>query len=123
MSGESEPGREVEAVFVRAARAGRLVWLAEPDPVERYRVVEPYMVYRSGTGRRLLHAYQVGGYSAGGPLRGWRNLEPGAFAEAQVLEEPFAVRPDYNPFNEQNFPHVAFALPTADGRRRAPDAL
>jgi hypothetical protein len=106
----------VEATFVRAARRRRLVWLTEPSG--RYRIVEPYMIYHSPTGRRLFHFYQVGGYSAGGRLRGWRNPDVRAFDSAQMLAETFAPRPEYNPFNREMFPVVVYAAPTADGRAR-----
>lgn len=110
----------VEAAFITAANARRLVWLTEPSG--RYRVVEPYMVYRSPTGRRLFHFHQVGGYSSGSIIRGWRNPDVTAFDSAQILDESFTPRTDYNPFNEEMFPHVIFAVPTADGRVREPDA-
>lgn len=108
----------VEGTFVAAARAGRLLWLTEPSG--RYRVVEPYMVFVSSTGKRLFHLYQVGGYSAGAVLRGWKNPEVGVFASAQLLEQAFTPRADYNPFNAEMFPTVVFAVPTRDGRVREP---
>ena len=111
---------DVEQVFVAAAGTQRLVWLTEPSG--RYRIVEPYMVYRSSTGKRLFHLYQVGGYSAGGMLRGWKNPEISAYDSAQVVDQRFTPREDYNPFNESIFPEVVFAVPTRDGRRRAPTA-
>jgi hypothetical protein len=86
----------VESTFVRAATARRLVWLTEQSG--RYRVVEPYMVYRSPKGRRLFHFFQAGGYSAGSIIRGWHNPEVAAFDSAQILDETFEPRPDYNPF-------------------------
>jgi len=107
---------EVEEVFVAGAKGGTLVWLGEASG--RYRVVEPYMIFCSTTGKRLLHLFQVGGYSAGGILRGWKNPEVGAFDDAQLLPQRFTPRPDYNPFNEEMFPLVAFAVPTRDGRAR-----
>ncbi len=110
----------VEATFVAAAKAGKLVWLTEPGG--RYRVVEPYMLFRSSTGKRLFHMYQVGGYSAGGILREWKNPETHVFDSAQVVDERFNPRDDYNPFNEAMFPEVIFALPTWDGRVREPNA-
>jgi hypothetical protein len=110
---------EVEAVFIEAGAASSLVWLAEPSG--RYRVVEPYMVFCSTTGKRLLHLFQVGGYSAGGVLRGWKNPEVSAFDDAQRLDQRFTPRADYNPFNEEMFPRVRFAVPTRDGRRREAD--
>lgn len=114
-----ERGSAIEAVFRRAADAGRLVWLTEPNG--RYRVVEPYAVYISGTGKRLLHLYQVGGYSAGAELRGWKNIEVSTFDSVQLLETRFAPREAYNPFNESVFPTLIHARPTADGRVRPPD--
>lgn len=109
------PG-EVEGVFVAAASAQSLVWLTEPNG--RYRIVEPYMVFHSSTGKRLLHFYQVGGYSAGGVLRGWKNPEVSAFDSAQVVDQRFVPREDYNPFNAEMFPEVVFAVPTRQGRHR-----
>lgn len=106
----------VESTFIRAARERRLVWLTEPSG--RYRVVQPYMVYLSPKGRRLFHFYQVGGYSASGIIRGWRNPDVGAFDSARVVDEEFEPRPDYNPFNPWMFPDVVFAVTTADGRER-----
>lgn len=110
----------VETVFIQAGRAGKLVWLTEPNG--RYRVVEPYMVFRSSTGKRLFHMYQVGGFSAGGILREWKNPETEVFDTAQVVEQRFAPRADYNPFNEAMFPEVVWALPTRDGRVREVNA-
>lgn len=107
---------EIEAVFVAAGRARSLVRLAEPSG--RYRVVEPYMVFRSATGKWLIHLYQVGGYSGGGVVRGWKNPELRAFDDARPLEARFTAREEYNPFNEELFPEVVFAVPTSDGRRR-----
>lgn len=106
----------VETAFVRAARAHRLLWLTEPSG--RYRVVEPYMLYHSPTGRRLFHVFQVGGYSAGSIIKGWRNPDVRAFDGAQILDETWEPRPDYNPFNQWMFPDVVYAVPTADGRER-----
>ncbi len=88
----------VEATFIAAAKSRRLVWLTEPSG--RYRIVEPYMVFRSSTGKRLLHLYQVGGYSSGSILRGWKNPEVAVFDSAQMLEETWTPREEYNPFNQ-----------------------
>ncbi|HEX2094308.1 MAG TPA: hypothetical protein VHG28_18035 [Longimicrobiaceae bacterium] len=110
---------EVESTFIAAAKALSLVWLTEPSG--RYRIVEPYMVYVSSTGKRLFHCYQIGGYSSGGILRGWKNPEVEAFDSAQIVDQRFTPRGEYNPFNEQMFPDVVFAAPTADGRQRMPN--
>jgi len=110
----------VEARFIEAAQRRRLLWLTEPSG--RYRIVEPYMLFRSSTGRRLFHLYQVGGYSAGSILRGWKNPESAAFNGAEVLDETWWPREEYNPFNREIFPEVFYAVPTRDGRVREPDA-
>ena len=109
----------MEAAVRAAGEALRLVWLTEPSG--RYRIVEPYMIFESSTGKRLLHLYQVGGYSSGSILRGWKNPEVGVFDGARVLDDRFSPRDDYNPFNAEMFPRVIFAVPTRDGRRRAPE--
>jgi hypothetical protein len=110
---------EVETTFVAAGKALSLVWLTEPSG--RYRIVEPHMVFVSTTGKRLLHCFQIGGYSSGGILRGWKNMEPSAFDGAQIVDQQFTARADYNPFNEEMFPDVVFAVPTSDGRQRIPN--
>lgn len=109
---------EVERTFIAAGKALSLVWLTEPSG--RYRVVEPYMVYCSTTGKRLLHLYQIGGYSSGGVLRGWKNPEVDSFDSAQIVDQRFTPREEYNPFNEQMFPEVVFAVPTRKGEQRMP---
>lgn len=114
------PPEEVEATFVAAAKMLSLVWLTESSG--RYRIVEPYMVYVSSTGKRLFHCFQIGGYSAGGILRGWKNPEVQSFDGAQLVDQRFTPRAEYNPFNEEIFPRVVFAVPTEDGRMRVPDA-
>jgi hypothetical protein len=114
-----DPASEVESTFIAAAKTLSLVWLTEPSG--RYRIVEPYMVYCSSREKHLLHLYQIGGYSAGGVLRGWKNPEVSAFDGAQIVDQPFTPREEYNPFNEEMFPTVIFAVPTRDGRMRVPD--
>lgn len=109
---------DVEQAFIAAGKTLSLVWLTEPSG--RYRIVEPYMVFISSTGKRLFHFFQIGGYSAGGVLRGWKNPETSVFESAQVVDQQFTPREEYNPFNEEMFPDVVFAAPTRDGRLRAP---
>ena len=111
---------DVEQVFIAAGKTRSLVWLTEPSG--RYRIVEPYMVFISSTGKRLFHFFQIGGYSAGGVLGGWKNPETSVFESAQVVDQRFTSREDYNPFNEEMFRDVVFALPTRDGKLRMPTA-
>lgn len=50
------------------------------------------------------------------------NPETHVFDSAQVVDERFDPRDDYNPFNEAMFPEVIFSLSTRDGRVREPNA-
>ncbi|MDB4948847.1 MAG: hypothetical protein JWM27_1496 [Gemmatimonadetes bacterium] len=112
--------REVERVFERAAGRRRLVQLT--DAAGHTRAVHPYMVYVTAAGRRMLHSYQVEGYSEHGNSSGWKNVRPSSFVEARELDEEFDARRDYNPFRENQFAVVIYAAPTADGRVRRPDS-
>ena len=58
----------VEPIFIQAAKG---MWLCELiDRSGNKRLVEPYMVYSSGTGKRLLHCYQIQGHSKSGNPQG-----------------------------------------------------
>lgn len=107
----------VEDTFVEAARRGRMVRLVERGG--GVREAEPYMVFTTREGKRRLHFYQHRGHSQGGEPRGWKMADVTRFRSAEVLEEGFTVREDYNPLNEKLFPAVVFALPTKDGRTRS----
>jgi hypothetical protein len=106
----------VEETFIAAARQRMLCELT--DAAGNIRLVEPYMVFTSRAGRRLLHCYQLKVYGRPGRQRGWRNPRLSAIAEAAIVPQPFTPRASYNPFNERSFHTVDFALPTRDGRER-----
>jgi hypothetical protein len=106
----------VESTFIEAARNHNLCMLT--DPQGNTRIVEPYMVYTSSTGKRLFHCYQLEGYSESGRPAGWKNPEAESFLFAQIRDPKFAPRPEYNPFNLKMFPIVHFSIPTDDGRQR-----
>jgi hypothetical protein len=106
----------VESVFVQAAQQRNLCEIT--DQGGNKRVIEPYMVYGSATGKRLFHCYQVGGYSKSGNPAGWKNPEVDSFVGAVVRKEMFTPRSEYNPFNSKMFPTVYFSIPTHDGRQR-----
>jgi hypothetical protein len=107
-----------EDAFVAAARARCLCELT--DAAGNIRLVEPYMVFTAGTGRRLFHCYQLRVYLRPGRTRGWRNPRVASIAEVTLVPQTFTPRASYNPFNERQFPVVHFALPTRDGRERLP---
>ncbi|MBW1953947.1 MAG: hypothetical protein JRI66_12860 [Deltaproteobacteria bacterium] len=106
----------VEDIFINAARLFKICKLI--DNCGNIRIVEPYMVYTSATGKRLFHCYQLEGYSTSKQVPGWKNPEVSSFVSAIILEQSFSQRPEYNPFNMKMFPKVHFALPTYDGRQR-----
>ena len=54
-------------------------------------------------------------------LRGWPNPEIAAFASAQIVDQRFMPREDYNPFNEPCSPRWRLAVPTRAGGAQ-PDA-
>ncbi|MDV2495720.1 MAG: hypothetical protein RX316_05850 [bacterium] len=106
----------VEDVFIKAAKGLNLCELIDVNG--NGRLVEPYMVYTSNRGKRLFHCYQLSGYSKSGEPQGWKNPEERSFASANVREETFTQRREYNPFNMKMFPTVHFSISTADGRQR-----
>jgi hypothetical protein len=73
------------------------------DAAVNHRIVEPYMIYDSSTPKRLLHCYQVSGFSEGGRPIGWKNLEISSFTNASIKDDVFFVRPDYNPDDRKRF--------------------
>ena len=106
----------VEQEFIKAGESFALCELI--DKKGNRRVVEPYMVYTSSTGKRLFHCYQIEGYSKSGVSEGWKNPEIRSFRQATIQDKTFVQRKEYNPFNESMFQLVHFSIPTADGRQR-----
>lgn len=72
----------------------------------RTRVVEPYMVYDTSTGKRCLHCYQLSGYSSSGQPIGWKNPQLTDISAVMVHAETFQQRSEYNPFNREMFPQI-----------------
>jgi hypothetical protein len=110
-----------EDAFVAAARARCLCEIT--DDAGNIRLVEPYMVFTAGTGRRLFHCYQLKVYLRPGRSRGWRNPRVASITDVTLVPQTFTPRASYNPFNERQFPTVHFALPTRDGRERLPSTI
>ena len=106
----------IESVFIQAAKSMRLCELIDRSGNER--LVEPYMVYASATGKRLFHCYQLQGYSKSGQPTGWKDPEVNSFTQAIIRDETFTPRKEYNPFNYKMFPIVYFSIVTLDGRQR-----
>ena len=106
----------IESTFIQAAKSLNLCELI--DHSENRRLVEPYMVYTSATGKRLFHCYQLQGYSKSGQPTGWKNPQVNSFAQAIIRDEAFTPRREYNPFNYEMFPVVYFSIRTINGRQR-----
>lgn len=85
------PGFQSTAgVLMRAAADRRTCLVRHFDG--RTRLVEPYRVFRSRAGRRLLTCYQVTGFSRGTGRTGWKNLYLEDIFAACPLEIPYEPR-------------------------------
>lgn len=61
------------------------------------RRVEPYALFRDGSGGLYLSAYQVSGFSTRAKSAGWKTFDVGRLSHAKALNEQFVPREDYNP--------------------------
>ena len=106
----------IEKTFIQAANTLNICELI--DHSGNRRVVEPYIVYSSATGKRLFHCYQLQGYSKSSKPIDWKNPQVNSFMQAKLRDETFIPRKEYNPFNYEMFPVVYFSIPTIHGRQR-----
>ncbi len=83
------------------------------DSQGRKRIVEPYMVYHTSTGKYAYHCFQLSGYSFSGNTYEWKNPLVDSISSVKMLDESFEQRREYNPFNFKKFPRVTFSVPTA----------
>lgn len=105
-----------EENYIRAAAALSICELT--DNSGNTRIIEPYMVFTTSKQTRSFHCYQLSGYSESTRTEGWKNIPVDTIASAQVTDDGFVQRAEYNPFNEKLFPQVHFSIPTNDGRQR-----
>lgn len=106
----------VELNFIKAAESRKLCELIDQNGNKR--LVEPYMVYSSATGKRLFHCYQIYGHSESNHPSRWKNIQVDEFIQATIQDKAFIARKEYNPFNYEIFPKVYFSIPTFDGRQK-----
>jgi len=67
-----------------------------------YRIVEPFCLGVSQTGKVVLRAYQTGGGRERGSSRGWRLFDLEKVSGFRTTGQKFeSVRPDYNPADRQ----------------------
>lgn len=80
--------------------------------------VEPYAIFTSAKKRRCLLYYLASRAGAHGD-QGWRQIETGQIRGAKVLNQPFAIRKDYNPFDKITYVMMHYSLPNIEGKQRA----
>lgn len=102
--------------FISAGRNLKICILVDTEG--RSRTVQPYMYYTSSKNILRFHCYQLKGYSKSKNEIGWKIPEANSFESLIITEETFEQSDEYNPFNEEKFPIVHFAIPTKDGRVR-----
>lgn len=70
------------------------------------RVCHPHVLYVGSSGRTLLDAVQVAGYSSSGELPQWRMFEVAGIEHVEVLDRRFRPAPDFNPGNRSRFVRI-----------------
>jgi hypothetical protein len=61
-----------------------------------HRIVEPYVVGNTSTGKQSLRAYQIGG-SSSSPIPSWRMFTLMKMTSVTLNDSTFSPRPEYNP--------------------------
>ncbi len=107
-----------ETVFMDAGNKNLLCELDMRD--NNFLTVEPYAIYTSAKKRRCMLCYQVSRAGATGD-HGWRQLEASQVRGAKVLDRPFTIRRDYNPFDKTTYVMAHFSVPDASGKQRPVD--
>ena len=107
-----------EAVFMDG---GKQLKLCEIDLRDGNVVtVEPYAIYTSNKKRRNMMWYQVSRAGAQGE-NGWRHVDAATVKKVKILDRPYAIRKDYDPFDKMTLTMMHYSIPTIDGRQRAVD--
>jgi hypothetical protein len=107
-----------ESVFMEAGNKGMLCELDLRDG--NFVTVEPYAIFTSNKKRRCVLYYQVSRAGAKDD-KGWRQTETGQIRGAKMLNQPFAIRKDYNPLDKITYVMMHYSLPNADGKQRPVD--
>jgi hypothetical protein len=101
----------MEDALVAAIEGRRAVVLTyAKDGGRGARVCEPHILYEGSTGRLLLDAVQVAGWTTSGRLPAWRMFEVDAIEEVEVLPRRFRVAEDFNPDNRERFVRVVASV-------------
>ncbi|OGX27988.1 MAG: hypothetical protein A2879_00805 [Omnitrophica WOR_2 bacterium RIFCSPHIGHO2_01_FULL_49_10] len=68
------------------------------------RIVCPHVLYFSSAGNKLVHTYQISGYSEHPQqIPGWRPFQLSEITDFSILDEKFEVAPGYNPSNRDKY--------------------
>ncbi|MDW5549924.1 WYL domain-containing protein [Methanosarcina sp.] len=63
---------------------------------DKQRIVEPYLIGNTSTGKQSLRAYQIGGYS-NSKIPAWKIFTVMNMYDVVLTDDSFSRRPDYNP--------------------------
>lgn len=71
-------------------------YLLQFDYEGEQRIVEPHCYGLTSKGNEVIRAYQVDGFSSSGKM-GWKLYDLAKADSFEILEDTFAIRPDYKP--------------------------
>lgn len=75
---------------------------------EGYRIVCPHAIYISTTGKTLIDAYQLSGYSTHfEKIPDWRQFDIEKITVANNLDDTFNIAHGYNPLSDKYFNAIA----------------
>ncbi len=91
---------DVQTQIIQAIRLRRKVELNYKG--EGYRIVCPHALYISPTGKKLVDAYQISGYSThADQIPGWRPFDISKITDIRILDDTFEVATGYNPLSDR----------------------
>jgi hypothetical protein len=78
-------------------RVCRIQMIREPLP----RIIHPYGICQTSRNQVVLVCWQERGFTRAGATAGYRNLQLDEIAEAEILDQHFYKREDFNPLDGQ----------------------
>jgi len=67
------------------------------------RIICPHVLYISATGKKIIDAYQLSGYSETDKLPEWKSFNVSDIDKVSVLKDTFDIVPAYNPSNKEKY--------------------
>ncbi|MFX0099189.1 MAG: hypothetical protein ACFFCS_06370 [Candidatus Hodarchaeota archaeon] len=77
---------------------------------EGRRIVEPYIIYLSNTGKYLIDCFQLEGSSKSGKSYGWKIFDINKLKILSILEDNFEIRREYNPLNRERYSKIIYKM-------------